>query len=251
MIPRGVDLFGRSGGSTFGYQRAGFHMTAVDIVDRSSVNPADEFVVADAFEFIKEHWREFDFIHAGPPCQADCNTVNGTNGGNGGHVSLMEPTLEILRDIGTWGGKPYVIENPPGQAGKRGMRYDVTLCGEMFGETQPAWNDQGGLIKPGVIRHRHFEIGGFPVPKVNWVHYCRNTRHRGRVRGVRHGEYFEGPYVAVYGKGGYKATIAEAQAATGISWMFDREDLNEAIPPAYTEWLGSRLREHLGTRGTL
>jgi DNA (cytosine-5)-methyltransferase 1 len=28
-----------------------------------------EFVQADAFEYVKEHGREFDVIHASPPCQ--------------------------------------------------------------------------------------------------------------------------------------------------------------------------------------
>lgn len=219
-------------------------MTAVDLVDKSDVNPADEFVVADAFEFVKDHWREFDFIHAGPPCQADCNTVNGTNGGSGGHVSLMEPTLGILRNLWNQEQIPYVVENPSGNARNRGMRYDVTLCGEMFPETQPVWNvnligGPGDLTKPGVLRHRHFELGGWSATAP--VH----PKHRGRVRGVRHGQYFDGPYVAVYGDGGYKASIEEAQRAMGIPWIADRVDLNEAIPPAYTEFLGKRLMAEL------
>lgn len=244
MTPRGVDLFGRSGGSTVGYQRAGFHMTAVDIVDRSDVNPADEFVVADAFEFLFHRAGEFDFIHAGPPCQARNPLVLGTNGGKGGHVDLLGRMQEVLRNLSI----PYVIEQPPGD---HSLRRDLMLCGEMFPETQPLWNDHGDLVKPGVIRHRYFEIGGWPTPKINWMHYCRNTRHRGRVRGVRHSEYFEGPYVAVYGNGGYKASIEEAQQAMGTPWIGDRVDLNEAVPPAYTEFLGERLREHLGVRGSL
>lgn len=243
MIPRGLDLFGRSGGSTVGYQRAGFHMTAVDLVDKSDVSPADEFVVADAFEFLFHRAGEFDFIHAGPPCQARNPLVLGTNGGKGGHVDLLGRTQEVLRNLGI----PHVIEQPPGD---HSLRRDLMLCGEMFPDTQPEWNDHGDLVKPGVIRHRYFEIGGWSTPKVNWHHWCSKT-HRGRVRGYRHGPHFEGPYVAVYGKGGSKATIAEAQAAMGIRWMENRDDLNEAIPPAYTEFLGGRLREHLGVRGLL
>lgn len=221
---RGLDLFARGGGSTAGYQQAGFHMTAVDIVDRSDVNPAEEFVVADAFEFLFHRAREFDFIHAGPPCQARNPLVLGTNGGKGGHMDLLGRTQEVLRNLGI----PYVIEQPPGD---HSLRRDVMLCGEMFAETQPDWNDRGDLVKPGVIRHRLFEIGGWRAPNVYWHHWC-SAKHRGRVRGWRHSEVFDGPYVAVYGKGGGKATVQEAQQAMGISWMCDLKDLSEAIPPA-------------------
>lgn len=232
--PRGVDLFGRSGGSTVGYQRAGFHMTAVDIVDRSDVNPADEFVVADVFEFLFHRAGEFDFIHAGPPCQARNPLVLGTNGGKGGHVDLLGRTQEVLRNLLSQHGIPYVIEQP---AGDHSLRRDIRLCGGMFEETSPAgfrpgW---GTWDKPGVIRHRYFELGGWK-PSYTFTH----QRHKGRVRGVRHGEYFDGPYVAVYGEGGYKASIEEAQRAMGIDWMTDRVDLNEAIPPAYTRWIGEQ-----------
>lgn len=60
----------------------------------------------------------------------------------------------------------------------------------------------------------------------------------GRVRGWRHGERFEGDYVAAYGNGGGKATVPEMQHALGIDWTDVREELTEAIPPAYYEWLG-------------
>jgi hypothetical protein len=235
---KGLDLFARGGGSTAGYQRVGFHMTAVDIVDRSAVNPAEEFVVADAFEFLFHRAREFDFIHAGPPCQARNPLVLGTNGGKGGHVDLLGRTQDVLRHLLSEHGIRYVIEQPPGA---HSLRRDVMLCCEMFPALRPEWNGHGDLVKPAVIRHRYFEVGGFTVrrsgPPV--VHQC--PRHRGRVRGVRHGEHFDGPYVAVYGEGGYKATIPEAQAALGINWLDDRTDLNEAIPPAFTGWLGGQL----------
>ncbi|MDJ1138500.1 DNA methylase, partial [Streptomyces iconiensis] len=62
--------------------------------------------------------------------------------------------------------------------------------------------------------------------------------HRGRVRGWRHGRYFDGPYVAAYGAGGGKASVAEMRDAMGIDWTDVREELTEAIPPAYTLHLG-------------
>jgi DNA (cytosine-5)-methyltransferase 1 len=70
--------------------------------------------------------------------------------------------------------------------------------------------------------------------------------HRGRVRGWRHGTYYDGPYVAVYGDGGGKGSVQEWQAAMGIDWTDDRKAIAEAIPPAFTEHIGRQLIVHLG-----
>lgn len=109
---------------------------------------------------------------------------------------------------------PYVIENPD-------SRPDVVLCGEMFGL--------------GVLRHRKFELGDWSAAKP------KHVPHRGRVRGWRHGEFHDGPYVAAYGKGGGKATASEMQAAMGIDWTDLHEELVEMLPPAYTEWIGRKF----------
>jgi hypothetical protein len=92
-----------------------------------------------------------------------------------------------------------------------------------------------------VIRHRYFECS-FPVEQPAHI------KHRGRVRGWRHGEYFDGPYVAVYGRGGGKATLSEAQAAMGIDWIGDLVSINESIPPVYTEYVGKQLMNAIGER---
>jgi hypothetical protein len=93
---------------------------------------------------------------------------------------------------------------------------------DMFPIEEPPW----------VMRHRDFELSGFAVPQP------KHAKHRGYVRGMRHGVYRDGPYVAAYGNGGGKATIAEMQHALGIDWTDVREELTEAIPPAYTEHIG-------------
>ena len=128
-----------------------------------------------------------------------------------------------VRDLMYASGLPGTIENPR-------SRPDLVLCGEMFGL--------------GVIRHRKFEL-------VNWAtdfDYKRDhVKHRGRVRGWRHGKFYDGPYVAAYGAGGGKASITEMQEAMGIDWTDVREELTEAIPPAYTEYIGRRLLAHLSS----
>lgn len=65
-----------------------------------------------------------------------------------------------------------------------------------------------------------------------------HPKHVGRTRGWRHGRCFEGDYVAAYGDGGGKATVAEMRQAMGIDWTEVREELTEAIPPAYFEYIG-------------
>ncbi|CAM5544744.1 hypothetical protein SGRIM128S_01163 [Streptomyces griseomycini] len=78
-----------------------------------------------------------------------------------------------------------------------------------------------------------FEAGG------RTIDLPAHKRHRGRVRGYRHGRFYDGPYVAAYGNGGGKPSVPELQAAMGIDWTDVREELTEAIPPAYTEWIGA------------
>ncbi|MFF0741982.1 DNA methylase [Streptomyces sp. NPDC004111] len=225
--PRLLDLFCCAGGAAMGYHRAGFDVTGVDIVAR----PAYPFTFhqGDALEFLADliatgEIRRYAAVHTSPPCQHGCALTVGTNRAMGWgrtHVQLI-PTLRELLDTT---GLPYVIEQPNGRAP---VRKDLNLCGEMF--------------SLGVLRHRTFELGGWTTAQP--VH----RPHRGRVRGWRHGRYFDGPYVAAYGSGGGKATVPEMQHAMGIDWTDVREELTEAIPPAYTHHIGTAALTHLTTR---
>ena len=105
------------------------------------------------------------------------------------------------------------------------LRRDLLLCGEMFGL--------------GVLRHRIFELHGFR-PRQPF-----HKRHRGKVRGWNHGVWQDGPYLAVYGEGGGKGSVAEWQEAMGIDWTRERRSIAEAVPPAYSEFIGRALMEHL------
>jgi hypothetical protein len=214
-----LDLFCGAGGAAMGYYRAGFDVIGVDIEPQP--NYPFELHQYDALEFLRRmtggvtEWNAVDVIHASPPCQASCNLTKGTNAGRV-YKQLIPQTRELLAQTGL----PTVIENVQGAQ----IRRDLTLCGEMFGL--------------GVIRHRYFECS-FPVVQPEHV------KHRGRVRGWRHGKYFDGPYVAVYGDGGGKASVPEAQEAMGIDWTDNLVSLNEAIPPAYSEYIGEQLIEEL------
>ncbi|MFF7389846.1 DNA methylase [Streptomyces scabiei] len=218
--PRLLDLFSCAGGAAMGYTRAGFDVDGVDIADRPNY-PFPQHR-GDALEHLA-HLIEsggierYAGVHASPPCQHGCALTVGTNASQGwgrAHVDLVAPTRALLDRTGL----PYVIEQPNGRAK---IRKDLTLCGEMFGL--------------GVIRHRNFELGGWTAAQPAHV------AHRGRVRGYRHGEFYDGPYVAAYGNGGGKPTVPELQAAMGITWTDVREELTEAIPPAYTKFIGRAL----------
>ena len=230
-----LDLFCGAGGAGMGYHRAGFEVVGVDISKQPDY--PFKFAHADATALVKDRiegcWHEgagtslsgrwdgclghFDVIHMSPPCQGYTALTTGTNAG-----STAQPKLVAqMREWADATGLPYVIENVQGSD----VRRDLVLCGEMFGL--------------GVIRHRYFEVSGFEAKAPT------HKPHQGRVRGWRHGEYFDGPYLAVYGEGGGKGTVAEWQDAMGIHWTDNRHSIAEAIPPAYTEFIGRQLIAHI------
>jgi hypothetical protein len=218
IAPLLLDLFCCAGGAAKGYADAGFSVIGIDIAPQPDY--PFPFYQADAIRLLEgfdrwQFWPHVAAIHASPPCQASCNLTKGTNSGRE-YEQLIPATRALLEATGL----PYVIENVQGSD----LRRDLTLCGEMFGL--------------GVIRHRYFECS-FPVEQPP------HPPHRGRVRGWRHGTYHDGPYLAVYGEGGGKGSVAEWQQAMGIDWTGDRKSIAEAIPPAYTRCVGRQLMEHL------
>jgi DNA (cytosine-5)-methyltransferase 1 len=193
-----------------GYQRAGFDVVGVDI-KRQKRYPF-EFIQADALEVIADRnfLRSFDVIAASPPCQTHSITqhLRNAQGKTTDKVDLIPQTRTALQDS----GRSYVIENVPGAP----LEEPVMLCGSMFGL--------------GVRRHRIFEANIFFLnPPV-----CDHKK-QGRPVGVYGSLRDEIP------NGGKTATsIEEARESMGIDWMIWGE-LVEAIPPAYTEFLGRQL----------
>jgi DNA (cytosine-5)-methyltransferase 1 len=155
--------------------------------------------------------RTFNLVHISPPCQAACSLTKGTNAAIAGRYTDIYDEVKSLMYAS---GVPGVIENPR-------ARPDMVLCGEMFGL--------------GVLRHRKFELVNWSAPAPAHV------KHRGRVRGYRHGVWYDGPYIAAYGKGGGKGSVTEMQDAMGIHWTDVHEELTEAIPPAYTEYIARQF----------
>lgn len=211
--PRLLDACCCAGGASMGYHRAGFDVTGIDIVDRP--NYPYRFIRGNATAYIRDHGHEYDAIHASWPCQHDAAITKGTNA----HLRHRYADLYAEgRDAMLATGRPWIIETTA-------ARPDIVLCGTQFGLP--------------ILRHRKFEVHGWTPLALP------HMRHKGRVRGWRHGQYHDGEYLAVYGRGGGKATVPEMQQALGIDWTDVHEELTEAIPPAYTQFLGEQLHAQL------
>ena len=207
-----LDLFCGAGGAAMGYHRAGItDIVGVDIAPQP--NYPFEFVQADALEYLAEHGREFDVIHASPPCQA--YSIARNNGCHVGAPRLIKSTRELLKQT----GKIYVIENVPGAP----LIAPIQLCGASFGL---------GVLGFDLCRHRLFECSIFML-----MPPCQHKR--GKTIGV----YGNGTNSYHREKFGRCVLVAELREAMGIDWM-TRKELSQAIPPAYTEWIGKRLLEN-------
>lgn len=200
-----------------GYHRAGFEVVGVDL--STQPNYPFEFIQADALKLERDFLASFDAVHASPPCQSYSDLAK--RNGNG-HMwpRLIEPVRKMLKSLGV----PWIIENVEGAP----LRDPVVLCGTMF---------------PGlrVIRHRLFEanfpleVPDHPLPHPRVFTHDKRKAHYGIL---------DQDVSFVQVTGGGNCSIANAKDAMGIDWM-KKNELNEAIPPAYTEYLGKQLMEHL------
>ena len=215
MKPRLLDLFCGAGGASMGYHRAGFEVVGVDIA------PQPHY----PFEFIQEpyeaalfdlmnNWPEgtFDAIHASPPCQAYSVAAQSQRNLGKEYPDLLAQTRVLLERTGL----PWVIENVPGAP----MRADYKLCGCQFGLElrrvrlfETSWHGFA-MLPPHFHPHVVPCVTGHGTP--SWIHKQL----------------------------GYNPTIKQYHEAMGIDWM-NRDELSQAIPPAYTEFIGKQLLDLL------
>ncbi len=213
--PRLLDLFCGAGGAAMGYHRAGFDVTGVDI--KPQPRYPFTFIQGDALKYVAAHGHEYDAIHASPPCQGYSRMRHLPWLKGRAYPLLIPATRAALQAT----GKPWVIENvsdAPVMGGE--------LCGAALGLP--------------IARHRRFESsvmllfppcpGHAPLARGNAT---MGTKYRssGGIAGVK-----------VFGGGGWR----EAGRMMGIDWM-NRDELAQAIPPAYTEWIGRQLRRAMST----
>jgi C-5 cytosine-specific DNA methylase len=123
--PRLLDLFCGAGGAAVGYQRAGFDVYGVDIVEQPHYPFA--FLRENALDVLRVLAEEgiagFDAVHASPPCQGYA-AVTRWRGDQGDHPRLLEVVRSRLRASGL----PWVMENVRTPA----LRPCLVLCGSMF-----------------------------------------------------------------------------------------------------------------------
>ena len=207
-----LDLFCGAGGAAVGYRQAGFDdIVGVDIAPQPDY--PFTFIQGDALTPPVD-LGDFDLIHASPPCQG-YSTLKGLVRVE--YPLLIEPVRVMLT------GHPYVIENVVGAP----LMAPFRLCGSSFGL--------------GVWRHRLFESSHPPtlVPPCSHLS-CPNPLD---VTGT--GGRSSKPRTSPGGGLSRKpANLHEAQQAMGIDWMTRRE-LSEAIPPAYTRFIGEQFLSQL------
>lgn len=204
-----LDLFCGVGGASVGYHQAGFEVYGVDL--KHGKRYPFTYLRADVLDVLRdeEYINQFDVIHASPPCQTHSITkhLRNAQGKSTSKIDLIPETRAAL----IASGKPYIIENVPGSP----LINPIQLCGSSFG------------LK--VRRHRLFE-SNMPLIGSKCDH-----KAQGRPVGVYGSLNDEIP------KGGKTAsTIDEARKAMDMDWAIWTE-LVEAIPPAFTKYLGGQI----------
>lgn len=209
-MPRLLDLFCGAGGAGWGYHLAGFEVVGVDLTDQPDY--PFEFEKADAMLFPLEG---FDAIHASPPCH-DHTSLNPSPDGSGW---LLEGTIERLQETGV----PWVVENVVGPRVVMAGWWFI-LCGSSFGLR--------------VRRHRRF-----------------GSSHLMLSPPCMHAEQGRPWTITGHGGGGsyahsQKPPSAEMWRYMDMPWMEGRPSygVTQAIPPAYTQWIGAHLLDALGPR---
>jgi len=210
-LPTLLDAYCCAGGATRGFQLAGCYVVGVDIAPQPHYI-GDEFYRADALTFIKEHGHRFDVRAGSPPCQARTNAQKIRQRE---HPRLIGPTRDLFLEI----GGPYVIENVVPMAGvddEDPLLNPFELCGCMFPELN-------------VYRTRQFESN---------VDLERPAHREHRERQTKMGRPFV-PGERMHVVGNFSG-VPHARKAMGIDWMV-RDELSEAIPPAYTKFIGDQI----------
>jgi DNA (cytosine-5)-methyltransferase 1 len=224
-----LDLFCGAGGAAVGYHRAGFEVVGVDI--KPQPNYPFEFIQVDAIDYLDGlvGYGEplFDAIHASPPCQHFTKYGNTVKDIKTRYEDLVGPTRELLEKTGL----PYVIENVE----RAPLVNPVRLCGSMF----------DGMGTHDIQRHRLFECNFLLKAPYRCDHSIwlpdRYPGGRSKSRGG-HSQALVRKTIEI---GSWDIPLETQKRAMGMNWKIALRELSEAIPPAYTEYIGTQLLDYL------
>lgn len=212
-----LDLFCKAGGASMGYHLAGFDVTGVDVEPQPNYPFA--FIQADATTF---PLKGFDAYAASPPCD-DHSPLANVNGAKGTGW-MLDATLERFATLDV----PWVVENVE----MADMPGSVKLCGSEFG--LKARMDDGREVW--LKRHRKFRSNV-------WLWGAGGCNCHGKPTIGVYGGGAGGPR---QGAGRGKGAARAAREVMQIDWM-NRDELDCAIPPAYTEFIGRQLLDHMAS----
>lgn len=213
-----LDLFCCQGGAGMGYHLAGFEVVGVDIAPQPRY--PFQFVQADALVYLAQiiasgEIREYDAIHASPPCQ-EYSSLR--------HMKTREypAILGAVRERLSATGLPWIMENVQ----RAPMHHGVLLCGTALGmrvRRHRLFDSSHLLYPPGLCHHTPDDVNVYGHGAWNYRPWGDSQKHWQRTNTKQ-----------------CPLPIADAKAAFGASWM-TQAGLAECIPPAYTQWLGQQL----------
>lgn len=229
-----LDLYCGEGGAARGYQWAGASLVmGVDL--KATRRYPGIFMRGDALTLEPAFIRQFDLVHASPPCQFGTEL----NSDKGRHLNLIPATRRLLRKAGV----PYVIENVRGVARAGYLTDPVSLFGTMF--------DLHMVTSAGqrfdLSRERCFETSwGLTAPHDPGPRNPIANVFGGHLR-ARSGEYRTGGSTGRTRDFPGEDKPALARRLMGMPWA-TMNGMSEAVPPAFTAYIGQRFRARLQQR---